>query len=107
MYKAYLKEREGLDVVESKYGFCTYKNRGSDFYIQDVYVLPEFRRKGSAKELADKVADMAKAVNCRILTGSVDSRSDGADSSDKALRAYGMKPCAKEGFMIYYFKEIA
>jgi ribosomal protein S18 acetylase RimI-like enzyme len=106
LYASYLKEREGLDVLETYQGFVTYKFRGPDCYIQDVYVLPEFRMYGVASFMADQVAELAKRAGIRILTGSVDANANGADASDKVLRAYGMKPYAKEGFVTYYSKEI-
>lgn len=106
LYPSYLKEREGLEVVETEVGFVTYKLRGKDCYIQDIYVLPEFRKDGIASQMADRVAEISKESGVRILTGSVDARANGAEVSDRVLVAYGMRPYAKEGFVTYYMKEL-
>lgn len=107
MYKQYLKEREGLETLETEQGFVTYKLRSSDCYIQDIYVLVDFRHSGVAAQMADKVTEIAKSVGYTIVTGSVDSNANGADISDKVLLAYGMKPYAKEGSVTYYCKELS
>lgn len=106
LYKNYLKEREGLEVVETYQGFATYKFRGADCYIQDIYVLPEYRKFGVASHLADEIAELAKKAGINVLTGSVDTRAESAETSAKVLTAYGMKPYVKEGFVAYYAKEI-
>lgn len=106
MFFKYVKEREGLEKLESEMGFLTYKFRGVDCYIKDIYVLPEHRKKNVASIMADKVAEIAKAAGVHILTGSIDSRAGGAEASEKVLISYGMKPYTKEGFVTYYAKEI-
>jgi ribosomal protein S18 acetylase RimI-like enzyme len=105
-YSSYIKERSGLEVLESEYGFVTYKFRHPDCYIQDIYVVPEKRQSGIAAEMADKVADIAKSKGYKILTGSIDYRANGADISEKVLRGYGMKPYVTEGSLTYFFKEL-
>lgn len=106
LYAKYLKEREDVDTLETEYGFATYRLRGDDCYIMDIYVVPELRRAGLAAALADDVAKIAKALGYRVLTGSVDSRANGAEDSHKVLTAYGMKPYLKDEYMTYYSKEI-
>lgn len=106
MYAQYLKEREGLELLETEYGFATYKIRPWDCYIQDIYVLPEFRKSGVAAGIADTIALLAKAQGIKMLVGSVDQRAPSADTSSKVLLGYGMRPYSKEGHMTYYCKEI-
>lgn len=106
VYKKYLKERCGLDVLQTETGFVTYRFRGPDCYIEDIYVLPEFRQVGLAEKMADKVAEIAKEAGINILTGSVDSRANGAEISRQVLRGYGMHPYTQEGSVTYYRKEL-
>lgn len=107
LWKQYLKEREDVDVIETETGFATYRFRGADCYIKDIYVKPECRQKGAASEIADKISSIAKAAGIFILTGSVDGRANGADISRKVLIGYGMAPYRTEGNVTYYFKELA
>lgn len=106
MYSDYLKERAGLETLELERGFATYKFRGLDCYIQDIYVKPEYRKEGIASILADKIAVIAKHSGINILTGSVDARAETAEASDAVLRAYGMKPYVTDEYVTYYSKEI-
>lgn len=106
LFARYLKEREGLEVLYTSIGFVTYKFRVDGCYIQDIFVLPEYRQQHCAAEMADIIAKEAKALGYRLLLGSVDSRANGAEISDRVLRAYGMRPYSREGFMTYYGKEI-
>ncbi len=107
LYKNYLKEREGLEVLENELGFCTYKYReDNSCYIQDIYVVPNRRKSGIASQLADTVAKEAKAKGYNILIGSVDFKANLAKQNDQVLKAYGMKPYTVEGSLVYYSKEI-
>lgn len=106
LYSQYLKEREDLETLETSAGFIAYKFRGPDCYIKEIYVLPEYRKSGIAAKMADTVAEITRSQGITILTGSVDSRANGADISEKVLRAYGMKPYTTEGFITYYMKEL-
>lgn len=106
MYAQYLKEREDLDTLETEKGFATYRFRANDCYIQDIYVLPEYRKQGYGAVIADEIVDKAKAEGYKILTGSVDSRANGAAASTQALEAYGMKPYSVEGSLTYFYKEL-
>lgn len=106
MYADYLKEREGLEVLETELGFVAYKFRPLDCYIQDIYVVPTHRKAGVAASLADRVVEVAKFKGYHILTGSVDQRAQGSDDSAKVLIAYGMQPYTVENSVVYYYKEI-
>ena len=106
-YADYIKEREGLDTLETDYGFATYKLRGTDCYLQDVYIAPGYRKSGKGSDLANQVVAIAKAAGMRTLTSSVCDDANAADISHQVLLAYGMKPYCKEFSMTYYIKELA
>lgn len=106
LYKDYVKEREGLETLESPHGFALYKIKDNECYIQDIFVDRMHRRSGIAAEMADKVADMAKEQGCIWLVGSVDTRAKGSDTSIKVLLAYGMKFSTAKGDMLYFVKGI-
>lgn len=92
--------------MECSHGFATYKFRDNDCYIIDIYVEPEKRKLGVAAEMANQIAAIAKQKGYKILTGSVDSRAHGAESSAAVLKSYGMSPYKKEDHVTYYFKGI-
>lgn len=91
MFKAYLKEREGVDLIEREDGFAIYLITGQECYIRDIYTQPESRKTGTAGSMADEIAEIARAAGCKYLTGSVYLGAKGADASAKVLMAYGMR----------------
>jgi predicted GNAT superfamily acetyltransferase len=111
MFKDYLKERLGREMLESEHGFVIYGFNclGLDMphvYIEDIYVTPEKRKSGEAARLADKIAEMAKSKGIRAMVGSVAIDANGSEASLKVLIAYGMKPLSANNNTIYMCKEI-
>lgn len=108
-YALYIKEREGMDIIEDEKGFATYQLSPAlrAAYIQDIFVRKEFRKEGIASAYADQITKIAKDNGLTTLIGSVDPRANGADASDKVLKAYGMtrRGEAANG-LVYYSKEI-
>lgn len=106
-YKDYLKEREGIDVLEATDGFATYILRPTDCYVIDIYVVPEKRQSGLAAQMADQIANIARSKGIKFLTGSVDKRDPQALRNEKVLIAYGMHKAREHEHMIYFIKEIS
>lgn len=106
MYADYIKEREGMEIMEDDRGFCSYLFADTACYIKDVYVKPEYRAQGVWKEYADTITLIAKAYGYKVLQGSVDKRTRGADRSKAMLESYGMKYFTSVNGIDYYEKEI-
>lgn len=93
LYAKYLKERTpGVHILETSKGFATYIYIPQDkaVYIQDLYVLPEYRKAGYASKLANTIAFRAKELGLTHMVGTVNHRAEGADISAKVLEGYGM-----------------
>lgn len=106
LYAKYIKEREQLEIVENEFGFATYKIFGEEVYIQDIYVVPEMRKTGMAKTIADQICFYAKEKGAKKVFGSVDPNANGATESIKILIAYGMTVHSVNGPLIYFSKDI-
>lgn len=107
LFKAYLKEREGAEVITHEHGFITYKFLSDkSCYIMDLYVEPSQRQAGIASEMADMVTDVALLNGCTRLVGSVDLNANGSTISMKALLGYGfhLQNCINQ--TIYLTKEL-
>ena len=65
MYFEYLKECFGFEVIEEEYGFIIYDIKSPYCYIIDLYIKPEFRRKGLASEFGERVETKAREKNCK------------------------------------------
>ena len=107
LYAQYVKERQGLGIVETDYGFATFDYvTDTMVYIIDLYVVPEKRKEGLASKLADAICDSARIDGKTHLLGSVDVTARGAETSAKILKAYGMQEYKVDGTMVFYIKEI-
>lgn len=106
LYKQYIKEREGKDIVSDDNGFATYKVNplcNSSIYVIDVYVVPEKRQKRIASTYLNKIVDK---TDCNFLVTSCDESANKWEDSEKAIVGYGFKFRKKEGTLRWYVKEI-
>lgn len=91
-YADYLKEKTVDSIIETDYGFATYRyiNEGRSVYIIDLYIVPEERKNGRASALAEMICKEAKAKGCIDLMGSVIPSNKGSSASVDVLRSFGM-----------------
>lgn len=93
LYAKYIKEREGFDILEGEYSFCTYKIRNEECFIGHMYVDPEHRQKSLSRLMVEQLIIIAKENNCNALVGTIDLRDRGASNT--------MLAALKDGFKIY------
>ncbi len=105
-FSAYLKEREGVDTVETREGYATYLIKGDECLIKDIFVLPEYRRQHFASSIADRIAEIARAMGCKFLTGTVCPLANGCTDSLKVLIGYGMRLHSTQQNLIIFIKEL-
>lgn len=101
-----IKEREGHDVIEETWGFIEYHFAHPFCVIDDVYVEPEFRKQGKAKELGYRVEKFAKENGCTHLWSNIYDSSFNKDETLKVNLAYGFKWAASENGRIILMKEL-
>jgi predicted GNAT family acetyltransferase len=106
LYAKYILERENKNIIETDSGFATYIIQGEECYIENIFVLEEMRKKGSASYLAGRVTEIAKEMNCKRLIGSVRPSARGSTESLKVLLAYGFKLLSASNDAIFFVKEI-
>ena len=107
-YADYMKEREGIETMETDHGFAMFKINGTECYIIDIYVTPEARRQRVCFDMADAIVLYAKGQGCTHLVGSVAPGTAGATASLKLLLAYGMSVHSIDApkNLIMFLKEI-
>lgn len=71
LYWQYMKEREGLDVLEVEHGFIMYAKLENQWYITDFFVRPEYRNKGVGQFLWAKFCNMAKEAGAKSVAGTL------------------------------------
>lgn len=107
LYAQYLTERTEDLILETEKGFATYRFTNEfTVYIVDIYVIPEFRKQGVARDLSDTIVGIARMKGCTQLIGSVIPSAKGSSESMKALLAYGLKLDSSAGDFILLRKDI-
>jgi len=106
LYAKYKEEREGAVVVESEHGFASAVPFGDFWYIDDIYVMPEYRKSHIASDLADKLCTIGAERGFKKILGSVDPKANGATTSLKVLLGYDMKLLDVKNEIIYFTKDL-
>lgn len=106
LYKDYQSELEQKPVIETETGFIQYGFHGTDCYIENVYVKPEFRRTKEGSKLLNLVIDDAKSKRCLRLFGSVVPNRNGATTSLKIQLALGFCLFSASENFVLLMKEI-
>ena len=99
LYAEYVKERLGETVLEDDYGFISYHIEfGSKVcVINDLYVRPEYRRKGLGTQLGDQALKAARESGCNIILCYIWPSAIGSTEAMMAILGYGFRLKAVEG----------
>ncbi len=106
LYAEYIKEREGKHCIEVDGGFITLQNLEKHCYFIDIYVKPELRHSGIAKQLTDKAVEYAQQQGYAKALGSVVPSAPYATYNLSIMLKYGFKIHSSERDIIYLEKEI-
>ncbi len=108
LYAQYLTERTDDEIIETEYGFCTYRylNDDKSVYIVDIFVIPEQRKSGVASQLADEVVKEGKLNGAVELLGTVIPSTKNSTTSMRVLLGYGMRLHSAAQDLIIFRKDI-
>jgi hypothetical protein len=69
LYAQYIKERKGVEIIENKFGFISYKIINEECFIEDLFIVAEERKGGKFKDLFDELQIVAKEAKCQYVSG--------------------------------------
>jgi GNAT superfamily N-acetyltransferase len=107
LYKAYLKEREGLDVLAVDHGFLVYRLFSNSAYISDYYVDPEHRRSGIGYAMADCLFELCLEKGIPTVYCQIDNFANGVELSKLTVERYGFERLGEEGSIVHYKMEVS
>lgn len=107
-YREYLFEREGIETIETDFGFVHYKSDSDSMLISDMYIAKDRRGDKLSHKLADHVFLIAQERNCKNVFCQVDIRANGVEESMKTILSYGFKVYREpiQGHIILFVKEV-
>jgi ribosomal protein S18 acetylase RimI-like enzyme len=106
LFAAYVEEREGATLLRHAHGFGIYKPLGDFGYLQDVYVLPEYRQRGVGRDIVAKGLELCRKSNKKALLTTTDATANGASESALAILRSGFKIYKVETNAIWYIMEL-
>lgn len=106
LYAEYISEREGKHIVEDEFGFATYSfvEHLNAVYIEEVFVLPQFRQTGIGASYVSRISELAKSSNYENVITSVSPKAKGATTSLKAILGVGFQLDSMDANLIYFKK---
>lgn len=81
LYSQYVKEREGLEVLENSKSFAVYCVHRDNMFIKDFFVKKEFRQQGIGSDLLKKLFKIALDSDLKSVICQVDLKANGANHS--------------------------
>ena len=75
MLSDYYKEKADAFTIENEFGFLIYQIIENEFYIQELYIVPDKRITGAAKYFLDESYKRAKEAGCTYASCSINIRS--------------------------------
>lgn len=106
MYKDYLWEREQAEIVEFESGFMVLKVLPDMLYIQDIYVKPDFRKKGVGKMMLMHAEEVAREIGKTMILGTCCPIAAGSTTSMKSMLATGFELKSCDTNLIYLVKKL-
>lgn len=91
MYREYIKERKGFDLIESPEGFIEYQIKSPGVFIAEIYVRKEHRGSHVGKHLVDQVAALAKEQGCSLMSANIYAAAGGSTEALSAALKVGFK----------------
>ena len=107
MYKQYLEERTpGKSLISSDKGFASFHIRqtaiGKEFYIEDLYIKQESRRKKESGVLLSEIIKKAKEEDCNFISCTVVPSSEKSTESVQTIVSYNFKLWCSEDNLIWF-----
>ncbi len=106
MWKAYIKEREGAEILELEHGFAIVRPLQDCLYLQDIYVVPEMRKTGYGRQILEIVEETATKMGFDKVLGSCSPGAAGSTVSIKAILACGFELESSDKDIIYLVKKL-
>ena len=106
MWSLYVKEKSGVETISDEHGFICYKIHGEECYLEDIFVIPEYRERGVGSDLLIKAEALAKEAGCKFLSSCIRPTESTATLSMKAHLAKGFRIYSSFENRILMIKEI-
>jgi hypothetical protein len=102
LYAAYIKEREGKEVLFDDNAFIVYKIYGKEISLIDIFISKEKRNTFALKTVFKKLLKVIKDNDIETAYGYTDPNTIGWEKSERMMINYGFKKMECEGDYNHY-----
>ena len=106
LYSEYLNEVYSKNVLEDQISMVIWSMDDGVFYIEDIYIKPEFRSNGIGREIVDSLVIIAKENGCNKLLGSISLLCAHKEENMRKFLKYGFKISSVGSNIIFLMKDI-
>ena len=106
LHARYLKERAGIDCLETERGYMSYRMNGKECFIHDTFVLPEYRRAGEAAAMLEQVIAIAREQGATMITCTVCPDANGSTEAAMTILSLGFRLSGSAPGLVAFLKEI-
>lgn len=106
LYGKYIKEREGKEIIENDYGFASYSVTPDGIYVENIYILPTFRKSGIAVDLEKQIIEIIKQKGLKYLYSSVAINTPDCSANLARLIKHGARLHSAANNLIFCVKEV-
>lgn len=91
LYAQYIKERAGIEIIESERGFMSFQIQGKECFIYDAYVCSEYRLSGEGAGMLGALKTLAQSQGCDAITATIWPGAKNSTESMAAMIHVGFK----------------
>ena len=102
LYAEYIKERENLELIQSEYGFISYRFEKDHLFIANIFVTKDKRKSGEAKKLVEELYTInnKNKIICAVCT-----EANNWQESKRFIEYMGYRELYREYTLIFMIKE--
>lgn len=106
LYAKYIKDREGLEILEDELSFIIYKISGEECFIRNMCIENNARGSGKCREIIDRLSEIAGKAKCKYVSANIDLKDPGHDHTLLASLHLGFRTVRANDDVLLIIKEL-
>ena len=105
LYAKYIKNRQGLEILEGSHGFLTYKTDKDECFLADIFVEENMEGKIEAKHLFARLEEIARNKSCSHISANIHVSDKRASKTLQTALRYGFEVFGAEAGVLLIIKK--
>ena len=105
-YGEFIKEREGLDLLEFPEGFLTFKVEADECFVANLFIHPDFRGTPALFRFYEKLEKLSLEKNAKYISANIHLNDHGFNRTLKAVLKLGFSLVQAQNGSVIIVKKI-